>query len=166
MNNVLHQNFLIYFPVVPPLITRKVALMVCSFDSHFLDIGGSPQFSSVQSLSHVWLCDPMNHSTPGLPVHHHLGVHSDSCPSSRWRHPAISSSVVPFSSCPQFLPASGSFPMKQLFAWGSQRIGVSASASGGSLGHTLICYYSQNRNYTKKNSTWRKKDNLRIWVSC
>ena len=56
-------------------------------------------------------------------------VHSDSCPSSQWCHPAISSSVVPFSSCPQSLPASGSFPMSQLFAWGGQSIGVSASAS-------------------------------------
>ena len=57
------------------------------------------------------------------------GVYSNSCPLSRWCHPAISSSVVPFSSCPQSLPASGSFPMSQLFAWGSQRTGVSASAS-------------------------------------
>ena len=57
------------------------------------------------------------------------GVHSDSCPSSRWCHPAISSSVVPVSSCPQSLPASGSFPMSQLLAWGSQSIGVSALAS-------------------------------------
>ena len=56
-------------------------------------------------------------------------VHSNSCPSSRWRHPAISPSVVPFSSCPQSLWASGSFPMSQLFAWGGQSIGVSASAS-------------------------------------
>ena len=57
------------------------------------------------------------------------GVHANSCPSSRWCHPAISSSVGPFSSCPQSLPASESFPMSQLFAWGGQRIGVSASAS-------------------------------------
>ena len=57
------------------------------------------------------------------------GVHSDSCPSSQWCHPAISASVVPFSSCPQSLPASGSFPMSQLFAWGGQSTGVSASAS-------------------------------------
>ena len=57
------------------------------------------------------------------------GVHSNSCPSSRWCHPAISSSVVPFSSCPQSLPASESFPMSQLFAWGGQRTGVSALAS-------------------------------------
>ena len=56
-------------------------------------------------------------------------VHSDSRPSSRWCHPAISSSVVPFSSCPQSLPASGSFPMSQLFAWGGQSTGASALAS-------------------------------------
>ena len=56
-------------------------------------------------------------------------VHPNPCPSSRWCHPAISSSVVPFSSCPQSLPASGSFPLSQLFAWGGQNIGVSASTS-------------------------------------
>ena len=56
------------------------------------------------------------------------GVHSDSRPSSRWCHPAISSSVVSFS-CPQSLPASESFPMSQLFAWGGQSTGVSALAS-------------------------------------
>ena len=57
------------------------------------------------------------------------GVHSNSHPLSWWRHPAISSSAVPFSSCPQSLPASGSFPMSQHFTWGSQSIGVSALAS-------------------------------------
>ena len=57
------------------------------------------------------------------------GVHWDSRPSSQWCHPAISSSVVPFSSCPQSLPASRSFPMNQLFAWGGQSTGVSALAS-------------------------------------
>ena len=57
------------------------------------------------------------------------GVHSDSCPLSRWCHPAFSSSVVPFSSCPQSLPASESFPMSQLFSWGGQSTGVSALAS-------------------------------------
>ena len=54
------------------------------------------------------------------------GVHSNSGPSSQWCHPAISSSIVPFSSCPQSLPASESIPMSQLFAWGSQSTGVSA----------------------------------------
>ena len=57
------------------------------------------------------------------------GVYSNSCPLSRWCHPAISSSITPFSSCPQSLPASGSFPMSQLLAWAGQSIGVSASAS-------------------------------------
>ena len=56
-------------------------------------------------------------------------VHPDSRPSSLWCHPAISSSVVPFSSCLQSLPASESFPRSQLFTWGGQNIGVSASAS-------------------------------------
>ena len=82
----------------------------------------SVQFSSV-AQSCPTLCDPMNHSTPTP------GVHSDSRPPSQWCHPAISSSVIPFSSCPQSLPASKSFPMSQLFAWGGQSNGVSASAS-------------------------------------
>ena len=57
----------------------------------------------------------MNHSMPGLPVHHQLlGVYSNSCPSSRWCHPAVSSSIIPFFSCPQSLPTSESFPMSQL----------------------------------------------------
>ena len=57
------------------------------------------------------------------------GVHSNSCPSSWWCHPAISSSAVPFSSCPKSLPASGSFPVSQLFTWGGPSTGVSALAS-------------------------------------
>ena len=57
------------------------------------------------------------------------GVHSHSCPSSQWCHPAISSSVVPFSSCPQSLPASESFPVSQLFTWGGQSTRASALAS-------------------------------------
>ena len=57
------------------------------------------------------------------------GVYLNSCPSSRWCHHTISSSVVPFSSCPQSLPASESFPMSHLFVWGGQSIGVSALAS-------------------------------------
>ena len=57
------------------------------------------------------------------------GVHPDSRPLSQWCHPAISSFVVPFSSCPQSLPVSESFPMSQLFAWGGQSTGVSALAS-------------------------------------
>ena len=57
------------------------------------------------------------------------GVHRDSHPSSQWCHPAITSSVVPFSSCPQSLPASESFPLSQLFTWGGQSTGVSGLAS-------------------------------------
>ena len=56
------------------------------------------------------------------------GVHPNSCPLIRWRHPAISSSVIPFSSCPQSLP-SESFLVSQLFTWGGQSIGISALAS-------------------------------------
>ena len=56
-------------------------------------------------------------------------VHANPCPSIQWCHPAISSSVVPFSSCPQSFPALGSFPRSQLFSWGGQRIEVSASTS-------------------------------------
>ena len=87
------------------------------------------QFSSVVQ-SCPTLCNPMNRSMPGLPVQHQLlefaqtHVHR-----SQWSHPTISSSVVPFSSCPQSFPASGSFQMSQLFASGGQSIGVSASTS-------------------------------------
>ena len=70
----------------------------------------------------------MNCSTPPCPSPTPR-VHSNSCPLSRWCHPAISSSVIPFSSCPQSLPASDSFPVSQLFAWGGQSTGVSALAS-------------------------------------
>ena len=66
------------------------------------------------------------------------GVHSDSHPSSQWCHPAISSSVGPFSSCPQSLPASESFPIRHLFAWGGQSTGVWASAS---YYHNILLYY-------------------------
>ena len=57
------------------------------------------------------------------------GVYPNSCPLSRWCHPTISSSVIPFSSCPQSFPASGSFPMSQFFASSGQSIGVSVSTS-------------------------------------
>ena len=87
------------------------------------------QFSSV-AQSCPTLCDPTNRSTPGLPVHHQLlEFTQNSCPSSWWCHPAISSSVFLFSSCPQSLPTSESFLMSQLFTWGGWSIGVSASAS-------------------------------------
>ena len=89
----------------------------------------SVQFSLVIQ-SCLTLSDPMNRITPGLPGPSPTPrVHSNSSPSSRWCHPAISSSVVPFSSCPQSFPASESFPMSQPFTWGGQSTGVSALAS-------------------------------------
>ena len=68
------------------------------------------------------------------------GVHSNSCPLSRWCHPAISSSVIPFSSCPQSFRASGSFPMSQLFAWGGQSWSFSFSISPSSEHPGLISF--------------------------
>ena len=89
----------------------------------------SKEVSSVQSLSRVRLCDPMTqHARPPCPLPTSV-VYPSPCASSWWCHPAISSFVVPFSSCPQSLPASGSFPMSQLFTWGSQSTGVSASTA-------------------------------------
>ena len=70
----------------------------------------------------------LQHARPSCPSPS-PGVHSNSRPSSQWCHPAISSSVIPFSSCYQSLPASESFPMSQLFTWGGQSTGVSALAS-------------------------------------
>jgi len=88
--------------------------------------------SSVQ-FSHLVVSDSLQphglqHARPSCPSPS-PGVHSNSRPSSQWCHPAISSSVVPFSSCPQSLPASDTFPMSQLFTWGGQSTGVSALAS-------------------------------------
>ena len=91
-----------------------------------------PQFSWVQFscsvMSNSLWPHESQHTRPPCPSPTPR-VYSNSCPLSWWCHLAISSSVVPFSSCPQSLPASGSFPMSQLFAWGDQSAGVSASAS-------------------------------------
>jgi len=96
----------------------RLNVCVCVCVSHF---------SSVQLLSRVRLfVTPMNCSTPGLPVHHQV---PNSRPLSWWCHPTISSSVVPFSSCPQSFPTSLSFQMSQLFTSDGQSIGISASTS-------------------------------------
>ena len=89
------------------------------------------EMSSVSSVTYLCptLCDPMNCSTPGFPVHHQLPELLNSCPSSWWCHPTIASSVIPFSYCLQSFPASGSFPRSQFFASGGQSIGASPSAS-------------------------------------
>ena len=94
---------------------------------HTLSSIYSVQFSC-SIVSHSLRPHESQHARPPCPSPT-AGVYSNSCPSSRWCHPAISSSVIPFSSCPQPLPALGSFPMSQLFTWGGQSIGVSASAS-------------------------------------
>ena len=93
----------------------------------FLISSASVQFSH-SVMSDSFRPHESQHARPPCPSPT-PGVHSNSCPSSRWYHPAISSSVVTFSSCPQTLPASGSFPMSQLFTWGGQITGVSALAS-------------------------------------
>ena len=88
------------------------------------------QFNSI-AQSCPTHCNPMNCSTPGFPVHDQLpeSIQTHVHRVGRWCHPTISTSVVPFSSCPQSFPASGSFQMSQLFASGGQSIRVSASTS-------------------------------------
>ena len=107
-------------------------LLHCRWILYCLSYQGSP-LSSVQFscsvVSDSLRSHELQHARPPCPSPI-PGVYPKSCPSSRWYHPAISSSVVPFSSCPQSFPASGSFPMSQLFTWGGQSIGVSASTSG------------------------------------
>ena len=90
-------------------------------------VWSSVQFSHSVMSDSLWPLE-LQHTKPPCPSPT-PGVYSKSCPSSQWCHPAISSSVVPSSSCPQSLQALGSFPMSQLFASGGQSTGVSASAS-------------------------------------
>ena len=84
------------------------------------------QFSSI-AQSCLTLCNPTDCSMPGSSVLQFLQEFAQTCVHSQWRHPTISSSVAPFSSCPQSLPASGCFPRSWLFTSGSQIIGGSAS---------------------------------------
>ena len=100
---------------------RKTDHMVWQLFSHLIQFSCSVVSDSLQPHELQHTRPPCLSPTPR--------VHSDSRPSSQWCHPVISSSVVPFSSCPQSLPASQSFPMSQLFAWGGQSSGVSALAS-------------------------------------
>ena len=119
-------------------IPSKVHMAVCNFThwqvSNILQNKSYLifQFSSVQfSRSVVSDClqpHDLQHARPPC-LSPTPRVHSNSCPLSQWCHPAISSSVVPFSSCPQSLPTSESFPMSQLFSWGGQSTGVSALVS-------------------------------------
>ena len=105
----------------------SLALSLCSNFLSFNLSFSSVQFSRSVMSDSLWPHESQ-HARPPCPSPTPR-VHSNSCPSSQWCHPAISSSVIPFSSCPQSLPASESFPMSQLFAWGGQNTGVSALAS-------------------------------------
>ena len=98
---------------------------VCSLCLHLHSVHFSSDHSLIVSDSAP---HESQHARPPCPSPT-PGVQSNSCPSSWWCHPALSSSVVPFSSCPQSLPASESFPMSQLFKWGGLSTGVSALAS-------------------------------------
>ena len=95
--------------------------------SVLLNTQSASQFSRSVMSDSLWPHEPQ-HTRPPCPSPT-PGLHPNSCPLSRWCHPASSSSVVPFSSCPQSIPASGSFQMIQLFASCGQSIGVSASTS-------------------------------------
>ena len=93
-----------------------------TWETHNIFSSVSVQFSHSVMSNSLWLHESQ-HTRPPCPSPT-PGVHSNSCPSNWWCHPAISSSVIPFSSCPQSLPASGPIPVSQLFAWGGQSIGV------------------------------------------
>ena len=124
----------------------------------------SVQFSSVTQSCLTLRSHELQHTRPPCPSPTPR-VYSNSCPSSRWCHPAISSSVIPFSSCLQSFPASGSFLMSQLFASGGQSIAVSASTSvlpkdtqdWSALGWTgWICLQSKGLSRAFSNTTVQK----------
>ena len=116
-----------------PQVNAKDSVQICGLHSRTFSTHTGMLFSLTVQFSCSVMSDSLwphelQHARPPRPSPK-PGVHPNSCPLSRWCHPAILSSVSPFSSCPQSLPASESFPMSKLFAWGGQSIGVSASAS-------------------------------------
>ena len=121
------------------LLWIDLSAYLCDLYPQFIWWSPKPQcdYTLRQSLSVQFCCSVMSDSLRSHESQHARppcpsptpGVHPDSRPSSQWCHPAISSSVIPFSSCPQSLPPSESFPMSQLFTWGGQSTGVSALAS-------------------------------------
>ena len=104
------------------LVYETVGVCVCLYMPF-----GSVQVSCSVVFDYLWPHEPQR-ARPPCPSPT-PGVHPNSCPLSRWCHPTLSSPVVPFSSCPQSFPASGSFPVSQHFTSGAQSIGVSASTS-------------------------------------
>ena len=125
VSGVLNYPTIIVLLSISPFMSVSVCLMY--WGAHML--GASVQFSSV-AQSCPTLCNPMNrkHARPPWPSPTPR-VYPNSCPLSQWYHLTISSSVVPFSSCLQSSPTSGSFQMSQIFASGGQNIGVSAPTS-------------------------------------
>ena len=120
----VYLSYLLYF--VFTSFHSSIWIVSKSYLSHYLiKMPSSVQFSNSVVSSSLWPYEPQ-HARPPCPSPT-PGVHSNPCPLSWWYHSTMSSSVVPFSFCPQSLPASGSFQMTQLFASGSQSIGVSAS---------------------------------------
>ena len=122
------------FPLLQQIFPTRESnqgLLHCRQTLYQLNYQGSPvssvQFSRSVVSDSLWPHESQHAKPPCLSLT--PGVHPDSRPSSQWCYPAISSSVVPFSSCPQSLLVSESFPMSQLFAWGGQSTGVSALAS-------------------------------------
>ena len=111
---------------LPNILTLSVPSLSSYVVVTVMDNHHSVQFSCSVMSDSLWPQE-LQHARPHCPSPTPR-VHSNSCPSSQWCHPAISSSVFPFS-CPRSLPASGSFSMNQLFEWGGQSIGVSALAS-------------------------------------
>ena len=123
-----------YLPISlpsPKFLTDICELCIFRFNNIKTSLGclylSSVQFSRSVVSDSLWPHE-LQHARPPC-LSPTPRVYSNSCPSSPWCHPALSSSVVPFSSGPQSLPASGIFPMSQLFIWGCQSIRVSALAS-------------------------------------
>ena len=109
------------------IISLKTATRYQRQSSGYDILFNSVQFSRSAVSNSLWPREPQ-HARPPCPSPT-PGVHPNSCPLSQWCHPTISSSVLPFFSCPQSFPASGSFQMSQFFTSGGQSIGVSASTS-------------------------------------
>ena len=118
-----------YLCLEPSISSSQIRILCGKGLAHmYNDNPRDSQFSSVAKLRPTLQPHELQHARPPCPTPI-PGVHPNSCPLSQWCHPAISSSVVPFSSCPQSFPASRSFPMSQFSASGGQNIGVSASTS-------------------------------------